>query len=151
MDCCCCVGVWPWLWLWTPFPALPCRLWGQSHSLCPSLPHAKHSLLSYRRFRSAFTPAALAFSRESFSSAALPCGLVPAAAIDLASRRCVVCRRSASLASITAWSRSCLEIMLNNASGSCDTNRNASFLHLKTELEWLDSRGYCLNQHLAML
>ena len=116
------MGVWPWPWPWTPFSALPCWLWGQSHCLCPCLPHTKHLLLSYRRFRSAFTPAALAFSRESCSSAALPCGLVPAAAIDLASRRFAVCRRSASLASIAAWSRCCLTIMLNNASAF----RNAS-------------------------
>ena len=40
-------------------------------------------------------------------SAALPCGLIPAAASDVASRRVAICRRAASLASVTAWSRSC--------------------------------------------
>ena len=135
------------------FPRLTCWFWGQSHCLCPCLPHTKHSLLSYRRFRPAFTPAALVFSRESCSSAALPYGLVPAAAIDLASRRFAVCRRSAPLASITAWSRCCLAIMLNNASGSCVTRskRIYLFFHLAAELERLDSRSYCLNQHLVML
>ena len=121
-------GVWPWLWSWTPFPALPCWLWGQSHCLCPCLPHTEHSLVSYRRLRSGFTPAALAFSHVSCSPAARPCGLVPAAAIDLESRGFAVCRHSASLASITAWSRCCLAIMLNNASGSCVTRSKRLFL-----------------------
>ena len=153
MDCCCCIGLRPWLCSWTtPFPALPCWLWGQSHCLCPCLPHTKHSMLSYRRFRSAFTSAALAFSRESCSSEALPRGLVPAAAIDLESRRIAVYRRSASLASITAWFRCCLAIMLENASGSCVTrSKRIFFFHLAAELEWLDSHRYCLNQRLAML
>ena len=68
--------------------------------------------------RSAFTPETLTSSRETLSSAALLWGLVCAAAIDVASLRFDVCRRSASLVSITAWSRCCLAIMLNNASGS---------------------------------
>ena len=120
VDCCRCVGVWPWPCPRTPFPALPCWLWRRSRCLGPCLPHTKHSLW-YRRFRSAFTPAALAFSRGSCPSAELPYGLVPAAATDLGSRRFDVCRRTASLASTTAYSRSCLAIMLNNASGSCVT------------------------------
>ena len=74
---------------------------------------AKHSSFSYRRFRSAFTTAVLALWLESCLSAALPCSLVPASATDLASRRVAVCRRAASLASITAWSRRCWSIMLN--------------------------------------
>ena len=52
--------------------------------------------------RSAFTPSVLALWLPSDLSAALPRRLVPAAATDLASRRVAVCRRAASLASITA-------------------------------------------------
>ena len=72
------------------FPFLTLLVWGQSYCLCPCFPQTKHSLLSYRRLRSAFTLAAVAFSRESCSSAARPCGLVPAAAIDLESLRFAV-------------------------------------------------------------
>ena len=60
---------------------------------------------SYWRFRSTFTPAVLGLWFASWLSAALPCSLVSAAATDLASRRFAVCRRAASLASITGWSR----------------------------------------------
>ena len=105
------------------FPRLTLLAWRQSHCLCPCLPHTKHSLLSYQRFRSAFTPATLALSRESCSSAALPCGLVPATATNLAPRHFAVCRRPASLASITAWFHCCLALMLNNVSGSALRNR----------------------------
>ena len=37
---------------------------------------------------------------------------------------CAVCRRAASLASNTAWSRRCWSMMLNSASGSCTTRLN---------------------------
>ena len=56
---------------------------------------------------------------SSFWSVALPCSLVSAAATDLASCPFAVCRRAASLASITAWSRRCWSMMLNSASWSC--------------------------------
>ena len=100
-----------------------------------------HSWLAYRRFLSAFTPAPLALSRESCSSAPLPCGLVPAAATDLGSRHFAVCRRAASLTSTTAWSGYCLAIMLNGASGSCVTRLNRIYLpfHLAAELDCLNS------------
>ena len=62
----------------------------------------KHSLFSYRRFRSAFTPAVMTLWLASCESAALPCRLVATAATDIASRRLAVSRRAASLAPITA-------------------------------------------------
>ena len=61
-----------------------------------------------------------------------------------------VCRRAASLASTTAWSRCCLAIMLNT-SGPCVRYRNVSSFHLAPELERLDSRRYCLYQHPSMI
>ena len=76
-------------------PPCPASFWG-----CPNacdLACHKHSLFSYPRFRSAFTPAVLAFGLPSGLSATLPCRLVPAAATDLPSRRVAVCRRAASL------------------------------------------------------
>ena len=57
-------------------------------------------------------------------SAALPWNLVPAVATDLASSRVAICRRAASLAPVTAWSRRCWSMMLNSASGSCTTRLN---------------------------
>ena len=103
-------------------------------------------------FRSAFTPAALVFSRESCSSAALSCGLVPVAAIDLAPRRFAICRRLASC----VLNYSLVPLLLSN---TVDQRvrlmryeiKTHILVHLAAELEWLDSRRYCFNQHLAML
>ena len=112
----------------------------------------KHSLFSYRRFRSDFTPAVLALWLLSGLSAPLPCSLVPAAATDLASRRVAVCRRAASLASVTAWSRRCWSMMLNSASGSCTYEIEPHLpFHLVAKLELLYCRCYRLQQRLAML
>ena len=58
----------------------------------------------------------------------LACVVFACSASDLVSRRVAVCRRAASLASITAWSRRCWSMMLNSASGSCTTRLNFIFL-----------------------
>ena len=134
------------------FPRLALLVWGQSNCLCLCLAHTKHSLLSYRGLRPAFTPVALSFSRESYSSTARVFGLVLGAAIDLESRRLSVCRRSASMASITAWSRCCLPLTLNRPSGSCVArSKRIPLSTFAEEFELLNSRRYCLNHHLALM
>ena len=123
-----------------PYPAG----FGDSLTACVPACHIRNTR-SCRTDCSAFTPAALALSRKSCSSGALSCGLVPAAATDLASRRFAVYRRSASLASITAWFRCCSAIILNSsASGSCVTRSKRIFLStlIEAELEWFNSRRY---------
>lgn len=68
-----------------PFPLLTLLALGTVPLLVTLLPqHTKYSWLSYIRFRPPFTQATLALSRESHSSAAHFCGLVFAAATDLA-------------------------------------------------------------------
>ena len=134
------------------FPRLALLALGAVPLLVTCLPQTKHSLFSYRRFRSAFNRAVLALWLPSCLSAALPCSLVPAAATDLASRRVAVCRRAASLASITAWSRRCWSMMLNKYVGVMhnEIERHLSF-NLAAKLKWLYSRRYRLDQHLAMI
>ena len=78
------------------------------------LPYTKHSLISYRRLRSTFTPAALALSRECARQQHFPAVWSPKAANHLAPRRFAVCRRAASVAAITAWSFWCFATMLNS-------------------------------------
>ena len=69
------------------FPRLALLTLGAVPLLVTLLAANKHSLLSYRWFRSAFTPVVLAIWLASCLSAALLSSLVSTAATDLASRR----------------------------------------------------------------
>ena len=97
------------------------------------------------------TPTVLVLWLATYLAAGLPCSLVPAAATDLVSRRVAVCRRAASLASITTWSSRCWSMMLNSASGSCTTTIEPHDpFHLAAKLECLYSRCCRLYQNHAV-
>ena len=135
------MGVWPWLWPWTPLPRptlpalgavpLPASLLAAYEALVVVVPLLSHQQPWYSRVsRSRQRHFLASWSRSSHRPSVKPfCCLV----------------------SITAWSSRCLAIMLNNASGSCVTISKRIIFSTLRQLEWLDSRRYCLNQHLAMV